>query len=49
MNNFYSGIRLIFLWFVLREEVRELDNFDWPFVEETYEGVTLKHVFDMIA
>ena len=31
----------------MREEVRDIDNFDWEFVDETYEGITLKHAFDM--
>ena len=31
----------------MREEVREIDAFDWPLVDETYEGITLKHAFDM--
>ena len=31
----------------MREEVRDIDAFDWPLVDETYEGITLKHAFDM--
>ena len=31
----------------MREEVRDIDGFDWEFVDETYEGITLKHAFDM--
>ena len=33
----------------MREEVRDIDGFDWAFNDETYEGVTLKHAFDMIG
>ena len=33
----------------MKEEIREVDNWDWSFIDETYEGVTLKHAYDMIG
>jgi len=33
----------------MKEEVREYENWDWSFIEETYEGVTMKHAFDMLG
>lgn len=33
----------------MRQEIRDIDNFGWDCVDETYEGVTLKHAFDMNA
>jgi len=33
----------------MKAEVRECDNWDWKFIEETYEGITMKHVYDMLG
>jgi len=32
-----------------RKEIRDFDNFEWPLVEKTIKGVTLKHVLDHLA
>ena len=30
------------------EEIRDFEKWEWVMYEETFEGVTLKHVYDMI-
>lgn len=34
---------------LMKAEVRECDNWDWDYIDETYEGMTLKHLFDMLG
>ena len=32
----------------MKSDIRDSNNWDWEYIDRTYQGVTLKHVYDMM-